>query len=102
MQNEIIVGLVKSLEEVKRPWFATKSATKHVLLIATISSNGQSTSLRQKTHVLGVHHCNISYVVQGQRLMDFVYKETNIWCFNTCHKSSNFCMVDSRDKGESW
>jgi hypothetical protein len=31
MQNEIVVDLVRSLEEVKNPYFATKLATKHAL-----------------------------------------------------------------------
>ncbi len=40
VQNEIVVGLVKNLEEVKRPCFAAKLATKNVLLTIAISSNG--------------------------------------------------------------
>ncbi len=64
VQNEIVVGLVKSLEEVKRPCSAAKLITKHVLLIVVVSSNGQNTSFRQRAHALGVHHRNISYVVQ--------------------------------------
>jgi hypothetical protein len=70
VQNEIVVGSVKSLEEVKRPCSAAKLTTKHVLLTIVVSSNGQSTSLRQKFRVLGVHHCNISYAMPGRRLMD--------------------------------
>jgi hypothetical protein len=50
VQNEIVVGLVKSLEEVKRSCFVVKLATKDALLIVVVSSNGQSTSLRQKAH----------------------------------------------------
>jgi hypothetical protein len=38
VQNEFVVGLVKSLEEVKRPCFAIKLATKHVLLTTIVSS----------------------------------------------------------------
>jgi len=40
VQNEIVASLVKSLEEVKRPCFAAKLATKNVLIIVAISSNG--------------------------------------------------------------
>ncbi len=71
MQNEIVVGLVKSLEEVKRPCFVAKLITKHVLLTIVVSFNGQNTSCRQRFCVLGVHHCNISYAMQWRRLMDY-------------------------------
>ncbi len=40
VQNEIVVGLVKNVKEVKKPWFIAKLATKHILLIVIISSNG--------------------------------------------------------------
>jgi hypothetical protein len=64
VKDEIIAGLVKSLEKVKRPCFATELATKHALLTTIVSSNGQSKSLRQRACALGVHHCNISYAMQ--------------------------------------
>jgi hypothetical protein len=70
VKNEIVVGLVKSLEEVKRPCSIAKLATKHVLLTTIVSSDGQSMSLRQRACVLGVQHCNISYEVQRRKLMD--------------------------------
>jgi len=70
VKNEIVVGLVKSLEEVKRPCSIAKLATKHALLTTIVNSNGQSMSLRQRARVLGVHHCNISYEVQRGKLMD--------------------------------
>jgi len=42
----VVVGLVKSLEEVKRPCFAAKLITKHVLLTIVVSFNGHNMSCR--------------------------------------------------------
>jgi hypothetical protein len=38
VQNEIVVGLVRSLEEVKNPSSAAKLATKHALLITVVNN----------------------------------------------------------------
>jgi hypothetical protein len=57
------------VEEVKNPYFATKLATKHAWLIATININiGNIVSCRQKAHTLGIHHSNISATMQQRRL----------------------------------
>ncbi len=69
LQDEVISGLMKSLGEVNQLCFTSKLATKHVLLITTISSKGNS-SMRFKAQVLGVHPRKIVLAVEQRRIMD--------------------------------
>jgi hypothetical protein len=67
--RRVIKGLMKSLGEVKKSCSSVKLVTKHVLLTTAISFGGNS-SQRTKTCALGVHHCNISHVLEHRRVMD--------------------------------
>lgn len=69
VQEKVIMGLMKSLGEVKKSCSSVKLATRHVLLIVVISPGGNS-SQRAKARVLGVHHCNISHVIMCRKVMD--------------------------------
>jgi hypothetical protein len=62
VQEKVIEGLMKSLEEVKKSCSSVQLATRHDLLIMVISFGGNS-SHKAKKHVLGVHHRNISHVI---------------------------------------
>lgn len=60
------------LGALKNPCTFTKLAIKHALLIAIINSNEKCLSLRHlKAFVLGVHHSNMSLIVEHQKLIDF-------------------------------
>jgi len=56
LQNEIGVGLVKSLEEVRNSCFAAKLTTKHVSLTAIVNNIRNNVSCRQKVCTLALHH----------------------------------------------
>jgi hypothetical protein len=60
---DILSGLVQSLSEVKRSTSKAQLAVKHALLTAVVSFGVQMT-MRQTTHMLGVHDRNVLLAVQ--------------------------------------
>jgi len=109
MKNEIIASLVRSLEEVKNPSFATKLATKHALLIIIIINNtGNNVSCKQKARTLGIHHRNIFVTMQWRRLMNL--NGIFLWTLSIRKKDMMPCRMPqklqllhsgSRNKSES-
>jgi len=63
--KEVIAGFFCKLDIVKRANNATKLATKHAILDATISCHSES-SIRQVGKALGVHHCNVHKAINWQ------------------------------------
>jgi hypothetical protein len=58
------------MNTLKNPCSLKKLAIKHALLVATINNVDTSSSMRQKVHVLGVHHRNMMYAVKCSKLID--------------------------------
>ncbi len=62
-QREIINGLMSTLGDVNNPCTYAKLVIKHALLTNAINSIESNIYFRHKACVLGVHHCNVSFVV---------------------------------------
>jgi hypothetical protein len=68
VEKNLLLGVVHSLFDVKRPNTNVKLVTKHAIL-TTLVNGGSTSSLRQKTRLLKVHPRNITMVVHHRELM---------------------------------
>ena len=68
-QWEIISGMSHSLGEIKQGNSGAKLATKHAILMATVSS-GSISSIHQVAKALSVHPRNITLVLERRGAMD--------------------------------
>jgi hypothetical protein len=76
VQQDVLVGVMRALNENHHSNNNVKIATKHALLTTIVSAHNPS-SIIDVVKAFGVHHKNINVTILQQKLID--YNGTTLW-----------------------